>query len=96
MSKTTVIGVHVGQVGWDVWIEEDADKINQLFFFDGEELEDIYDDVRNNADTYQQVKGKMDAKFAPPVNYQLNIFELNSIAQGKGEPFSEFEKRLNA
>ena len=75
-------------------IDQAAAKKNHLFFLGGDGIEDIYEAVANEADSYEQVIEKIDARILPKTNTELHLMQFRKISQFAGEPFNEFVQRL--
>ena len=75
-------------------VELSAMKINYLFFYGGDSLEDVYNEIKEANDTYDNIITKLTTAFNSATNLQLNIFNFRSVSQEKGEPFEEFLNKL--
>ena len=75
-------------------IKDDKVKIDYLFFYGGEGLEDAYEDESSSSDQYADIVVKLTARFNPPVNVELNIYQFRKLAQFDDEPFDDFVRRL--
>jgi hypothetical protein len=75
-------------------IGEAAAKINHLFFLGGDGIEDIYETVADDNDSYEQVIEKIDARVRPKTNTELHIQQFRKIVQYDHETFEDFVQRL--
>lgn len=73
---------------------DDTTKINALFLFGGYDLETIYNQYKETADKYVDVKKKIVAHFNPKTSVQLNRFNFRNLTQFKEELFDEFVSRV--
>ena len=91
---------------WTMWLkkltryfryretEYSEKKINELFLFGGNGLEEIYDQYMEDDDEYDDVIEKITDHFSPTTNIQLNRFNFHNLAQYPDETFDEFVKRV--
>lgn len=75
-------------------VTDDKKKITYLFYYGGDQLEDIYSEQALNTDTFKEVVDKLTERFNPKTNNQLHIYNFRAIQQHEGEPFDEFVQRL--
>jgi hypothetical protein len=71
----------------------DDDKIDNLLYYAGEYVHEIYLPLRDANHTFDEVKGILNGIFNPPVNKQMNIFKFHNIKQFEDEPFDDFISR---
>ena len=69
-------------------------KINDLFLFGGFELEEIYNQHKQENDTYKQVVDKLKGHFNPKANIQLNRFTFRNQEQYEEESFDDYVTRV--
>ena len=74
----------------------DNAKINELFLYGGHKLEQAYDEVGDEADTYDEVIARLDAIFNPEQNVEFNRFAFRTMEQNEEEKFDMFVSRLRA
>ena len=75
-------------------INNSAAKINYLFFYGGEKLEDIYEEVKDDQDSYDQVIEKLTKHFKPETNTEMHIFQFRNMEQYDDETFDDYVARL--
>ena len=75
-------------------INVDEQKKSYLFYYGGDEIEDIYDQNKDVSDSYDDVIKKITIHFNGTSNKQLNILKFRELYQFEGEPFDEFVSRL--
>jgi hypothetical protein len=75
-------------------IKTDEIKKTSLFYFGGDGIVDIYEEDADDADNYEAIIKKLDARLIPKQNNQLNRLNFRKIIQYDDEPFSEFVQRL--
>lgn len=73
---------------------QDGKKIDYLLFYGGEAIEDIYEQIKHNDDTFDDVVKKILDHFSPKSNKQMNIFKFRAARQEDDESFVEFLIRL--
>jgi hypothetical protein len=69
-------------------------KIEHLLLCGGQGIERIYNEIKTNNDTYEDLVEKIKAHFNPEINHNVNIFNFRQIKQRDGETFDEFVTRL--
>ncbi len=60
---------------------DDKKKVNALFLFGGYDLEELYNQYKEDTDTYEEIIKKITAHFNPKTNAQLNRFNFRELAQ---------------
>ena len=75
-------------------IEDDKKKITYLFFYGGDQLEDVYTEDAENDDTFDEICTKLSTRFNPTANNHLHVYNFRALHQFEDEPFDEFVQRL--
>lgn len=75
-------------------INDDAVKINTVLLVAGEDVDAIYEQLKDSSDTYQNIVDKIAKHFNPIMSAQLNRYRFREVAQREGEPFDEFVGRV--
>ena len=75
-------------------IKQDEIKKTSLFYFGGDGIVDMYEEDADDADNYDAIIKKLDARLIPKQNNQLNRLNFRKIIQYDDEPFNEFVQRI--
>ena len=75
-------------------IAQSEKKILEVFMHGGYELEQIYNQYKEEGDDYAAVKKKIADHFNPPSNVHLNRYKFRNIQQQEGETFDEYAMRV--
>ncbi|CAF1016621.1 unnamed protein product [Brachionus calyciflorus] len=77
-------------------VTQEKKKIDYLLFCAGESIEDIYEEMAEDGDTFEDIVDKIHEHLCPKTNKQMNIYKFRSIKQMEDEPFEEFAQRVKS
>ncbi|CAF1007730.1 unnamed protein product [Brachionus calyciflorus] len=75
-------------------VKEDNLKINYLLFLGGNDVDKVYQSVKDETDTSDVVMGKLTEQFQSKFSSKIHVLQFREIYQFKGEIFDNFVTRL--